>query len=671
MLAHHFISRQSLLGLLCAQTATLTLHLERLPIWLILLALVVIIWRVQIYRSQWSFPNRWIRLLLSLFSMAAVVGYYPQWYALEPMVSLLIIAFLLKLLEVDTTRDAVVLVFVGFFVAASSFLFDQGIVITLWGIVVIWLWVACLLVLQAAHTPYFSRRTLRIVSGMLLQAVPLMLLMLFVFPRIGALWSVPLQSDSAVTGVSDSMSPGDFSQLTRSRKLAFRVTFDIGGDVDGDGEGNIEGESKRIPDNSERYWRGLVLTDFDGRQWTRNANADAQRIKRNPNQPDVSSDEAAIEYEVVLEPTNTPWLYAMPVASLTDKPFERSPTNELWLTEPVTQRIKYQVRSVPQARTQETAEQLRQMLLLPRGFNPRTIQTAQQWRREASSDLDYINRVLNFYNQRFTYTLSPPKLGRNTVDEFLFSTQSGFCEHYSSSFVVLMRAAGIPARVVTGYQGGEWNAEDRYLTVRQYDAHAWAEVWLPGEGWVRVDPTAAVAPNRIEQGLLDSLTQEDQDLVDARPLPSFAWLNRMVAQWDSLNYRWQRWVLSYDKQQQSQWLQKLLGEVTPARLAVLLVAPGMLLLLIFGFITLWQRPQPLPKTVKLYQQLVKKLNRGGVEPLAGETISDYCRRAAERLPESQSQLNTIGASLNHYLYAGASELDTQSYQKIRGLIQKL
>lgn len=667
-LIRDYIHRQSFLGLLFAQVGAILLHVQRLPVWLILLSLVVFIWRIQIYRGQWHFPSRIIRSCLVLCSVLSVIGYYREWYALEPMVTLLIMAFLLKLLEVERKRDAVVLIFVGFFVSATAFLFNQGIIITFLGIIVIWALVACLMVLHGSESRYLSRRTFRTVSTILLQSIPIMLIMLFVFPRIGALWSVPLKSSSTVTGVSDRMSPGEFSNLTRSRALAFRVSF----------------ENNQVPSQSELYWRGVVLTQFDGRNWERQP-FDYSFLKGAIPQTsynlskDVAKNKKNYRYEVVLEATSTDWIYAIPYADVIteneqnnlDERVLRSPTNELIAKTPVTQRIKYRVESTTTYITEEAAENVRRAQLLPKGYNPKTIQQARAWRSEVGSTEAYITRILSFYHQNFTYTLSPPKLGLHTADEFLFETQRGFCEHFASSFVILMRAAGIPARVVTGYQGGEWNNEDNYLLVRQYDAHAWAEVWFQGKGWIRVDPTAAVAPNRIEQGILDTLTESEQDLLDPTTLPSFAWINRLALKWDSLNYRWQRWVLSYDQEKQSQWLKDLLGEVTAVRMAILLLLPSALMLLLFFIMTLYQKRIPVSQKVKLYQVLKNKLSRRGIVVKEGMTFSQLFSEAIAATPEKKVVLLGLKKEFDKMFYQDDRVLSVEEKNRIRRIIKTL
>jgi hypothetical protein len=648
-----YLHRQGLLALLVAQIATIVLHWALLPFWLLSLALFVLIWRVQIYRNQWSFPNRYLRIFLLVLAMAGVIISNEQWYALEPMVMLLIVAYLLKLLEVDKKRDAIILLFVGFFVLACSFLFNQDIITTVLGLIALWLLTSALLIVSSTVMPFFSRRTMRLTSNLLLQSVPLMLLMLFVFPRIGPLWSVPLQSDKSVTGVSDQMSPGDFSQLSRSSALAFRVTF----------------EDENIPSASEMYWRALALTEFDGRRWQRMSNSNLYlKHLRETTKYQADKDQNSFRYEVILEATNSRWLYGLPLADIADKEAIFTPHNEWFLEAPVTQRIKYRAESSTNFSVTESIEALQYFLLLPSGFNPQAIATARQWLQESGSKERYIERVLRFYNSNFSYTLSPPALGEHTVDEFLFSTQQGFCEHFASSFVVMMRAAGIPARVVTGYQGGEWNEQDNYLIVRQYDAHAWAEIWLGEKGWVRFDPTAAVAPNRIEQGLLDAIPEQEQSLVGGSHLSSLRWLGQLMLEWDGLNYRWQRWVLSYDQDTQSKLLEKLLVEVTPARMAMLLVIPAIILLLFFGFITLHQKKQPVAKKVKLFYLLNQRLKKKGVVLLPGETLAQFCERAKQDLPKLAAEISKVEKGLSQVLYHQSADINLQDYRRLRTLI---
>ncbi|MEO0444435.1 MAG: transglutaminase-like domain-containing protein, partial [Pseudomonadota bacterium] len=298
------------------------------------------------------------------------------------------------------------------------------------------------------------------------------------------------------------------------------------------------------------------------------------------------------------------------------------------------------------------------------------ISTARQWRSQVNSHRDYIDRVLQYYRDNFIYTLSPPKLGTNTVDEFLFSTQRGFCEHFSSSFVVLMRAVGIPARVVVGYQGGKWSEDNKFLTIRQYDAHAWAEVWLDNR-WMRVDPTAAVAPNRIEQGLFDALSEQDQQLVERLPLSSFNWVNRLALQLESINYRWQRWVLSYDQEKQAQLLQKILGEVTTARLAALLIIPASVILLLSSLLLLKRSTKSASREQKIYRYFCKRLQTLGIDAAPTETITQLCSRAISQRKDKEQELINVRKVMECFLYQRPQALSKQEYKEVLKVLGQL
>jgi len=644
------IPRYQLWLLLTVHGLAFLSHLPRVPITLSLAYIIIVIWRVKITQGQWNYPNRWVKALLVVVAVGAVVSHYDQWFALESLVGLLVTAFVLKLIEVKGYRDAIGLVYIAYLIIACHFLFNQTLLMTLYAVVTLWVITAVLLALHENQPGKPSRRTLRLTSALLLQSVPLMLVMFFILPRFGALWSVPIQSDSSYTGVSDSMSPGDFSNLTRNGELAFRASFD-----------------GPIPVVSDRYWRGLVLTDFDGRRWQRSAlsivlSGDSF-MDRAYATPVINTEREANSYQIVLEATGQDWLYTLPYGQVQNRAVARSVQQEL-VGKLIDQRIQYRVNSSAiSAWSKPTlAPQIRrESLFLPEGFNEKTNAMAKQWRSEVDSDQAYIRRVLDFYNARFSYTLSPPLLGRDSVDEFLFSSLAGFCEHFSSSFVVLMRSAGIPARVVVGYQGGEINDIDQYVMVYQYDAHAWAEVWLAGKGWVRVDPTAAVAPNRVEQGLREALTDTDREQVsDAYSLSryrSVAWLNRLRLEWDRLNFRWQRWVLSYDKQTQKNWLRELLGDITPLRIALVLLIPGGVLLAIVAWGLLRNRRVYNTPEAAVFHEFTRLLARRGLPLESGETPAHYCERVSVHFPFLKQRFDEISLLLNAGLYQDGNQGD--------------
>jgi len=489
-----------------------------------------------------------------------------------------------------------------------------------------------------------------------------------IMPRIGTLWSVPLQRSAAQTGVSDSMSPGDFANLTRSGKLAFRVSF--------------EGE---MPPRSELYWRGLVFELFDGRTWTQSqrwlyqdgravdwALAKPSQWRRElENLARNREDESLWRYDIVMEPTQQSWPYglAMPL----DIPPEAGLTRvfSLMSKSPVRQRHRYKgvsVRNYVLERELSDWQRVRQ-LQLPQGFNPETRETAERWRRESQSNQALIDRLLQHYNDTFTYTLSPPALGRNTVDEFLWGTQQGFCEHFASSFVFFMRAAGIPARVVGGYQGGELSPAGDYLLVHQFDAHAWAEVWLEGRGWVRVDPTASVAPERIEYGLNDALTDEDSQLL-ADPLSlvyyrNISLLNSLRLSWDSLNYYWYQSVIGYDDDKQENFFREWLGGLEPWRLASVLIGGAAIVLGLISLSAWLGSRRKLDPYTKDYQRMLGRLSREGLDRAPGEAPGDFAARVERERPDLGESVRRITELYESVMYAGFDSLAPELKRQAR------
>jgi transglutaminase-like putative cysteine protease len=630
------LSRPLLVGLLLICSAVMLLHVAQLPIWMFALCGGVFIWQLNIIKEKWRAPRGVLKTLLVASSGLLLFLEYQQWLSIEPMLTLLLLALTLKLLEVRSQKDVVLILFLAYFSIACSFLFDQSVLHTLFGVLSV---IAVTIVLfHVFSTSATLKKSISLVVKMLLQSVLLALVMMLIFPRLGPLWSVPLQSGNAMTGMSDSMSPGDFDELIRSNALAFRVTFP---------EDTIPRESM--------YWRGLVLDDFDGRRWQRSTTvaetvASQNRTQQHRDVPDVGG----IQYDVLMEPTSHHWLYG--ISQMLIEPGQGdliyTEQNEVFQKTAVNQRIQYTAVSYPNISLLGhglAPYEWSRYTALPQDANPRTLAQARVWRQQAGNDQKYINTVLSYFRENFTYTLSPPKLGQHTADEFLFSTQAGFCEHYSSSFVILMRSVGIPARVVVGYQGGEWDDNKTYLSVYQRDAHAWAEVWLNG-AWVRVDPTAAVASVRIQQGVAAALPQAEKQWVGSTG-SQFTWVSEFQSQWREMDYRWQRWVLSYDSQQQQNILKKYLGELTATKMIiVVLISLAVAVLLIS--ISLFYRLLPATTKEKFaYNRLKRKLGRLGVDYEEGETIAFYCDRAAKIFPHRRAKLNSIKREMEYVFYA--------------------
>ncbi len=440
------------------------------------------------------------------------------------------------------------------------------------------------------------------------------------------------------------MAPGDFSQLSRSSELAFRATF-----------------SGSPPPMTDLYWRGLVFSQFDGRRWNQAPERDyydGAFVDWNPGGGEswLSLQQSLgreYRYRVMLEPTQQDWLYSLASADSSDSRLGRTRDFRLQANKPVRQRFEYAVVSYLDYRHE--VEPLpkwrsRRELQLPAGYNPQTQQMARQWREQLGSDRALLDRFLAYVGKEFVYTLQPPRLGLHSVDEFLWQSRRGFCEHFASSFVVFMRAAGIPARVVVGYQGGEPSAERDYLLIRQSDAHAWAEVWLPQRGWLRIDPTAAVAPERIEQGLSSALSDRDSHLLGGgRKLQR---LNQLRLEWDQLSYNWHRWVINYDRDLQVNFLQAWLGGTDPWRIALaLMLVAGVSLLAVFlwGW---WQARGPRGNPAdKYYRSFCRKMSAVGLARDKRETPRIYALRIRLERPDLALAIHQISQCYERVSYS--------------------
>ncbi len=664
-LTHPLAQRQLLVCLLIAQVIVIAPLFFYLPLWLGLVWLLAVVIRVQVYRGAWRYPGNFVKAVLGVGSIAGLGLQYGISMGIEPMVGLLVSAFVLKLVEARQRRDFLLMTFIGFVAVAAQFLFSQTILASLYGLL------SCTALLIAWHAcfltqPYPWRVHLGRGTKLLLQVLPLMVLLFILLPRLGPLWSVPTVSSSATTGFSDSMAPGDIAQLSQSSELAFRVSFD-----------NSPENSE--PPKSAMYWRGLVLDQFDGRRWSSSETdmSSAVAIGREPDDVwDVEASGGELGYSIMLEPHNERWLFALatPVAvegALTPIYTGNYLVKSRW---PVDSRVQYRVRSDTQAVRDpsrldtRTRQRNLQLPAVPR--NPRTRDLVAGW--NGLSPAQVINAALMFYQQQFQYTLQPPPLGSNSIDEFLFITRKGFCEHFAGSFVYLMRAAGVPARVVVGYQGGERSEVDDYWLVRQSSAHAWAEVWLEGQGWQRVDPTAVVAPDRVELGLREALTADEVSLAGGgnRILGDgdWRWLSTLSHRWDAVGYAWHRAVLSYDDQAQSGLLKRILGGTDPWRVAAATVLGGGGLLGLYGFFYWYRNRRPaLPPEIRLLRQAERRL---GVRRAANEPAGAWAERVAAEHPAKARSARQVARLFDTVVYAERREYLYKLQQAVRALPRK-
>lgn len=626
------LSRNGLFWVLFAFIAVVALHLDHLPPWVTAVAGLCILWRILEYRGVVPFPPWPLKAILVAGCMIGLAVVYPSLLGLEPMLSMLIAGFGLKLLEMHHKRDAVVLVYLAFFTAAADCIFTQGIPDFSLVLLTFVIATSALVSINQSNSRGFSMGPSRIALKMLTMAVPLMLALFLVVPRLGALWSIPLPKNQARTGVGDTLSPGEFSSLVGSDKLAFRVLF--------------EGE---IPPRERLYWRGLVFSEFDGREWKQADfyGPDQPILSRGSNESIVRLGEP-VRYSLTMEPTHRRWLFALSTPATPEPGIRRMRDSRLVSIDRISMRRHYELRSWLDYRLEPEGlhphrEELERRL--PPGSNPETVRVARDWAREAPDVEALIARVLQLFNRSFVYTLEPPLLGTHTVDEFMWETRRGFCEHFAGSFAFFMRAAGYPARVVGGYLGGEVHPTENFVTVRQYDAHAWAEVWIEGRGWQRIDPTAAVAPERIEMSLADLFGNEDGFLADS-PLSlarfrDFRLVNWIILQRDYFDYAWATWVLGYD-QRQVEFLQRLLGKVSVFRLSLLfLVAAGISLLpYLVKRLIIRQRVQPDPRDA-LIHLFCDKMARAGLPRRTGEGVLDFSRRIAAERPQVEAEVMAI------------------------------
>ncbi|MES2684863.1 MAG: DUF3488 and transglutaminase-like domain-containing protein [Pseudomonadota bacterium] len=624
----------TLLRLLVVLLLVLAPHMVRLPWWETAAVLAVVGWRALAARRHFAMPGKLIRAALTLAAFAAVYASYGRINGQHAGVALLVVMAALKLTEMEQRRDVMVLVFLMYFVCTTHFLFSQE----LWTLVYLLLAAIAVttMLIESNHAgvPLPLKVTLRRGGLLVAQAIPLMLLMFVLFPRVpGPLWGLPSDAGAGRSGLSDRMAPGDIAALILNDELAFRVRFD-----------------GAVPAQNQLYWRGPVFWDFDGREWTEGGPPYDAPYR-------VQLQGAATSYEVTLEPNRTNWLFALDAIDLRQLPADSMVTvdGRLLAAKPIRERIQYRaVSRLNYLAVPELPPQQQRMALRLSARNPRAQALARGWRAEGRDDEAIVqSALLMFRNEQFFYTLKPPILeGDHPVDEFLFNTRKGFCEHYASAFTTLMRAAGVPARVVTGYQGGARNAIGDYYTVRQSDAHAWSEVWLAGKGWLRVDPTAAVAPNRVEKNL-ESALGADEALPFALRRSGSALFTQLEARWDWVNAQWNRWVLAYGPELQKEFLGRfgLEGwrDLMLAMIVALSLATG-----VFGLVAI-RRALPVRSNdpaLRLWQQALARLKRDGLIQRPHEGPQVFVARVIEQRPELAAELQPLLAAYLAARYLG-------------------
>ena len=623
--------------LLLSLALTMVMHVAHLALWISVFITAFGTWRYLTEKNGWPLPRLWLLLPITMLAALGIIVTYHGLFGRDASVALLSLMLALKLMETRSQRDYVLLIFSSFFLTLTTFLFNQSIAAGAFMIAPVVCLTATLVGVSHPNGTLPWRFQGKLAAILLAQAVPVMLVLFFLFPRIpGPLWGVPEDAYSSMSGLSDSMAPGNISHLSLSGAIAFRVAF-----------------KGPIPAANKLYWRGPVLWNFNGRTWHMNnappsLPAETLRISGEP-----------VLYNVTLEPHNRTWLLMLDMPSALPPNAVISRDWQVLASEPVRTRMRYDGRSnFSYTLQQELGEAERKLALqIPAADeNPRSVELARSWVGAKPENIVQ-NALTMFRQQNFVYTLSPPPLGSSQIDDFLFSSRRGFCEHYASSFVYLMRAAGVPARVVTGYQGGEVNPAGNYLIVRQSDAHAWAEVWLQDRGWVRVDPTAAVAPSRIENGIASALPEGDAlPLLTRRDYPL---LRKLYLSWDAMNNGWNQWVLGYNQQRQMDLLSRLAGsQISWQDMAIALMAAVGSVVLAISFFLLRSKRVKLDPLQRLYKQFLRKLERVGLKRYSHEGPLDFSKRAIRRLPAKASAIAQISETYAKLRYRSDSSPQT-------------
>jgi transglutaminase-like putative cysteine protease len=604
-----------------------------LPLWSSALATCMLLWRARLAWGSLALPNKWWLLGLLIVAAGATLLAHRTLLGREAGVTLIVLLLTLKTLEMRARRDAFVVFFLGFFTLLTQFFYSQSLLSAL-GLLIGMLGLLTALVL--AHMPVGKpplAQAARIAGTMALLGAPLMLLLFLLFPRLPPLWAIPSDAMGARSGLGASMQVGNIARLALDGSVALRIAFD-----------------GAPPPQRELYFRGPVLANFDGREWRAAGSSFPARYRLPAN---LSVAGAPVDYEVTLEPTNQPWLFVLDAAA--DSPGlpdyrPRMNADLQWLADrPVTDRVRYRALSYPrfQHGPLQFAIGLQEYVELPPGFNPRTLALAFEIRRDpryAQADAKALVQVVleRLRSGGYVYTLAPGLYGPNSADEFWFDRKQGFCEHIASAFVVLMRALDVPARIVTGYQGGERNPVDDQWLLRQSDAHAWAEVWQAGQGWLRVDPTAAVTPSRIEffQRLLPQQGLVGQALGNFSPTLAV----QLRAIWEALDNRWNQWVLNYTQSQQLDLLKKL-GFTHPDLDDLALVLIGALVLIsLLGVVWAWWERSASDPWLQLLARARRQLLAAGIGSDPASSPRQLARQVLARYGSSQhSQLSQAQA----------------------------
>jgi len=604
-------------------------HFPRLPLWFPLMLILVVSFRWLTAKQKIKPLPPWLIAVLTVLIFLAII--YFQGFALNREISVTILTTMtvLKLLETWRKRDAWMVVILCYFVILTRFFYSQDMLLVLYLFASVFVTTHTLFVLQHCNDEHYLQKSeLKQTGSLLAVGIPLAAVFFLFFPRLGSpIWGSPDLFGQGKTGMSDEMSPGSISQLFNDDSTAFRVTF-----------------SGDTPAKSSLYWRGPVLWDFDGKTWTRN---NKQLFMNRPES--FSQQGQPVSYEIELEPSGQHYLFSLDYVVSATKNSVLLPDSQLLSEDKINQLRHYSLDSVQKKYNPYellSRKSLQRLKALPKNYNKKTLQMMQQWQQQNLSAEQLIQKALLLFAQdEFYYSYSPPLLQGDTVDQFLFETKSGFCEHYASAFTVMMRAAGLPARVVTGYQGGIINED--YWLIKQSDAHAWSEVWISGKGWLRVDPTAAVSPLRVEQGSQALMANNARHWLDS------SWYRKLGERYDGMRYKWNQWVRDYNALKQKALFEVMGFDVDNGKSIALVLGVGMLvstiIVLLFLYLT---RPKRRSHPYdKIYKKFVNLLQQKEQTIHDSEGIIAFSKQAVLHYPQAKTSINEFSSLYLKLRYA--------------------
>ncbi len=645
------LTEQAVFWVIISLIFVTTPHLERFPAWSIVLFFILYSLRLYTINHQQFTPPKWLLICISIVSFITIYLNYGTLFGKTAGTLLLTLLLAIKLHESRSRRDYMVLIMLSFFIIVTNFLFSQSITMAIFMVISTIVLILSLLVINQESAPLDLKYNLKTATIYFFQALPLMMVAFILFPRIsGPFIQLPDEKNTSSTGLSDTMSPGNISQLIQSNALAFRVKFD-----------------GPTPQQHDLYWRGIVLWNFDGNTWIQGERNNSPFINLR------SASKAPVRYTVTIEPHHKQWLYALDMPAIVPNNIDYTGDYTLRSHHEINSLFQYKIASVLRYFNDKkiSAWEKQAGLKLPDGTNPKTIIKGRMLARQYNKAKDIIAHVLDSFNkQDFYYTLNPPLLlGFNTVDQFLFESRRGFCEHYASSFTLLMRAAGIPARVVMGFQGGTINPLNNVMTIRNTDAHAWSEVWIDNRGWVRIDPTAVIAPQRIEQNLNAAL--DPSEILPFHMQLDNQFIKDMLFYWDVIDNQWDQWVVGYSEKSQQTFLDHFFEKkIDISQIFLLMIFSFMLMLIIIAIFIMkpWEK-QKLDPAVKIYYKFCRKLASRGVLRESHEGPKDYADKAIKQLPDDKQMILLISRLYTSIRYGKSGQNDKKLMQ-LKQLNQK-